>query len=171
MSFYRIKFNDIKWATSFENDKKVRTHLPKTFERTIEARDKWDAYVKTKARLESDYGIPIEGAGGYSVKLIMPEALGHPAEQMYVVIIRDIDWDVEGYEHSSHTSHLPKNSGRIVSATNEKDALAIAMEKISDDSGFLINDIGTYEVVKMHLATKQNINYLSLGEVFFRRKK
>jgi len=257
MSLYNIKFNNIKWDTDL--DPSIRTHLPRNFERKIEARDKWDAYVKTKTQLEQDYGINIVGAGGYSVSTIMPEAVGgkdmniiekpdtwselesfledklspeefvnlgsdqvetlrnmfpealegwtnsdlyeflaalegdeyendqndsmdgdaesalasagfgtdedyggggsyfdeavEPSsdvgERKYAVLVRGIDWDIEGYERDPRVSRLPKASGRLVAARNDAEALERALERMSDDYGFLINGTKSQEIRKM----------------------
>lgn len=60
-------------------------------------------------------------------------------EKVFEVSLKDIEWDIDGYEETDQALSLPNDSVLKVLAFDKKDAVQVAIDRLTDDYGFLIN--------------------------------
>lgn len=64
-------------------------------------------------------------------------------EKVFEVSFKNIEWDVDGYEETEQALKLPLSATVKVLAFDDKDAVQAALDRLTDDHGFLINQART----------------------------
>lgn len=82
-------------------------------------------------------------------------------ENVFEVSFKNIEWDVDGYEDTKQALALPLSATVKVLAFNAKDAVQVALDRLTDDYGFLINQAKTASVHE----TKESLPKLGTGEL------